>query len=75
MGKLFDEILLGSAIVAVTGELKKLFPFVTGIVTVVVACGLGAIYGFLTNGDVIRGGFVGLASSGVLKSGAVIRGN
>lgn len=72
---MFDEILLGAAIAAVTGELKKLFPVIAGWLTVVLAGALGGAYGFFTNGDVVRGVFVGVATSGAIKVGTTVRGS
>lgn len=71
---MFDEILLGAVIVGIIGEVKRLFPTVTGLITIALSAVLGGVYGFFVGGDIVRGVMVGLGASGLIKAGTTIRG-
>ena len=62
-----EQVTVGAAIVAVVEALKKIVPTVHGIVTLVVALGLGAVAGYLQlpgTPDVLVGVLVGAAAAG-----------
>lgn len=71
-----SSVEVGAAIVAIVEAIKRVVPFVTGWVTVVLAgiLGLGAGFAGLGGLDWLSGLLVGLAAAGTVKTATAIGG-